>query len=190
MSLKDTLVARITSDCSAEVSACRDAVAAYRKLHEELVATSVLPGYAARMIEYLRVTPLEDPTPARLLAHSGVMADLRAIVGNESVQRQAHKIACEQFCKIEAPMQALLLAAADSLDRAASELRAAEVEFFNRWGVSPERTAVSRTADDLRASINMQTVSTNIERMNGIGSVWIPDANIYDLEFLLQGGRE
>jgi hypothetical protein len=184
--LRETMLARVRTECAAEVSATALAVKQHRELLEDLAARSLTPGSADLMIKHLSDNALENPTPERLEAHAAILATLKSISQNRDVQRQASATVNQKYAAAEGPILALVRAASDSLERQLAELQAAEQAFFAGFGLPAEQTSVSRAAISMRSIFNSEAFARGLDQINRPGSDCTPTINVGGLEILLQ----
>ena len=190
--LRETIWARVRVECSKEISACYSAIQAHRKLVDEMSTKSLLPGQAASMIEKLSRDQLPDPTAERLLAHARILADLRSISANPSVQFNARRAANLKFMVAEPAVLALEKAVADSLDRQIAELVKVEQSWFAQYGLPYEPTAVSRLAASLKEVIHVSSFArgrSQIMGLDGASGEYMPMLDIYGMQMLFAGEK-
>src|ERR1035441_56379 len=114
INLKESIWARVRSECSAEIAACSVAIKKHRELLDEYSRRSMMPGQAGAMVKYLSERALEDPNPERLQAHANILAGLQAVAQNQSVQFEACRAVNKLYIAVEGPVLALVQAATDS----------------------------------------------------------------------------
>jgi hypothetical protein len=187
INLKESIWARVRSECSAEIHACLLAIKEHRDLIEEYTRRSLLPGQAEALLKKLSDDPLQDPTAERLEAHALILSKLRAVKENTTVQLNAKRAANIKFMEAEPAMVALEAAATASLDRQTAELVEAERVFFAGYGLPPEPTAVSRLAASLKEAIHNHSFTNGKAQVTGMGGGagnYVPRLDISSLRML------
>lgn len=151
--LRETIFARVRSECAAEIQQAFHAIQSHQSVISDLSRRSLLPGQAEAMLKHLSENPMENPTPDRLEAHAEILGKLKAIASNQSVQFEAKRQANTKFLEVEPFIEAMERAVEASLDLQITELETAETEFFSRYGLPHDETAVSRLAKGLKGQI-------------------------------------
>jgi hypothetical protein len=185
--LKETIWARVRSECADQIRACFQAIAAHQSILDELTSRSLLPGQALTVLKHLEENRLENPTPDRLLSHANIMANLKAIVSNPSVSDEARRQANAKFMEIEPFIAAMEKAVESSLDRQISELQAAESEFLSRYGLPHEETAVSRIAVALKGQVSNHGYAGGLRQAESFIGDYVPRVNTTSFEPLFRG---
>ena len=167
INLKESIWARVRSECSAEIAACSVAIKKHRELLDEYSRRSMMPGQAGAMVKHLSEKALENPNPEMLQAHANILAGLQAIAQNPSVQFEACRAVNKLYIAVEGPVLALVQAATDSLDKQIAELVEIERVFLAGYGFPHEASAISRLAVSLKASINSASFNHGMETILG-----------------------
>ena len=187
INLKESIWARVRSDCSAEIHACLLAIKEHQDLISQFTERSLLPGQADAMILKLSGDHLRDPSADRLVAHARILADLKAIAGSATVQHNARRAVNGKFLEAEPAMVALEKAVAESLDRQTAELVEAERVFFAGYGLPQEPTGVSRLAASLKEGIHNHSFTNGKAQVTGMGGGagnYVPRLDISSLRML------
>ena len=188
INLKESIWARVRSECAAEIDACSVAIKKHRELLDEYTRRSMMPGQAGAMVKHLSEKALENPNPEMLQAHANILAGLQAIAQNPSVQFEACRAVNKLYIAVEGPVLALVQAATDSLDKQIAELVEIERVFLAGYGFPHEASAISRLAVSLKASINSASFNHGMETILGHPtSDYAPQLNLGSLGILLEG---
>jgi hypothetical protein len=185
--LRETIWARVRSECADEIRACHAAIQTHQDLVGELTRRSLLPGQAEAMLKHLSENAMDNPTPDRIEAHAEILAKLKAIASNPSVQFEAKRQANGKFLEVEPFIEAMEKAAEASLDRQISELQAVEAEFFSRYGLPPEETAVSRVAVALKGQVSGHAYAVGKDQVLRAAMDYVPRINTASFAELFRG---
>jgi hypothetical protein len=182
--LRESLWSRVRSECAPEIRAAFDAIKEHQGVIDELTRRSLLPGLAEAMLRHLSENPMENPTPERIEAHAEILAKLKAIASNPSVQFEARRQANLKYLTVEPFITAMETAVEASLDRQICELVKAETDFLADYGLPHEQTAISRLAISLKGQAGGHAYAggkIQVDRAAGDYVPRIPTASFADL---------
>ncbi len=185
--LRETIWARVRSECASEIRAAFDAIREHQDLISELTSRSLLPGQAEAMLKYLSGNPMENPTPDRIEAHAEILAKLKAVASNPSVQFEARRQANSKFLEVEPFLAAMETAAESSIDRQISELVKIETEFFSGYGFPWEETAISRLANSLKGQVRDHAYANGKIQVDRPGGDYVPRIPVASFSELFRG---
>lgn len=187
INLRETIWARLRTECAAEIKACFLAIKGHQDVIDELTQRNLLPGQAEAMLKYLSENRLENPTPDRLEAHALILSKLKGIAQSPAVQFEAKRQANMKFLEVEPFIVAMESAVEASLDKQIAELVDAERAWFNNYGLPHEETAVSRMATTLKGMAGQHAYSAGKTQVEHAAMDYVPRINVASFGELFRG---